>query len=480
MRSIIIAALAVACAFGQTNKVFNGDLHILGDLTVDGTSPSGGSSQSGAVARTSDTRLTISSAIWSFPGAQDKFSASAVLIDGTGAGNARIQVCSDGEVKVSTTGTLALTLAATSGTVTDAGAQTSFLPFCLPLSTWNMTGGVWGASATEDERTLLQGPLHFGDSNTLTCAFTGAVLNCEVNSATVQTVANTRSGATVRCVSSTGSDTYVGTMSPVATSYTDGMVIEFEATATSNTGAATLDCGAGAIAIKKADGSTDPSNNDITSGRQVALRYDGTVFRLPAASSSSGITSLTITRPYTFIAAGNQANATSPTTTDGWSVASTGGAVPGTPGTAPFRTSVLDYADAADLSAILAWRLPAAWNGGDISLTIHSMSGTGTTLGQIAVAKAYTSCPSAGEDAGSAPSFNAAQTANITAASSTVNTVNADVVISALTMTGCVAGEIMYIRLERTGTDGSDNHAGALRVRGVTLNVPETYTVTGS
>ncbi len=94
----------------------------------------------------------------------------------------------------------------------------------------------------------------------------------------------THQAGALRCASSTGSDDYKCNMTPTLTAYTDGMVIEFEATVAANTGAATLQIDSlagGGKAIKLCDGSTDPANGDIAIGKQVALRYDGTVFRLP-------------------------------------------------------------------------------------------------------------------------------------------------------------------------------------------------------
>jgi len=92
--------------------------------------------------------------------------------------------------------------------------------------------------------------------------------------------------------SSTGSDTYTGTATPTLTTYTDGMVVEFEATAAANTGAASLNIDTlGAVNIKLCDGSTDPATGDIAVGKQVPLRYDGTVFRLPCNPATlTGVT----------------------------------------------------------------------------------------------------------------------------------------------------------------------------------------------
>lgn len=106
-------------------------------------------------------------------------------------------------------------------------------------------------------------------------------------------------------------------MTPTLTEYTDGMVVEFEATVTANTGAATLEIdtlGSGTgKAIKLCDGTTDPATGDIAVGKQVALRYDGTVFRLPCnpttvTSSSDMVTAAgTLTSNAPMIGAGSKA-----------------------------------------------------------------------------------------------------------------------------------------------------------------------------
>lgn len=124
-----------------------------------------------------------------------------------------------------------------------------------------------------------------GSGLTCTDAGAGSTYTCGPDTAVMQSKSNLQSGATLRCASSTGNDDYKCTMTPTLTAYTDGMVVEFEATATANTGEATLEIdslgmGTG-VAIKKCDGSTNPDNSDIAVGRQIPLRYDGTVFRLP-------------------------------------------------------------------------------------------------------------------------------------------------------------------------------------------------------
>lgn len=132
-----------------------------------------------------------------------------------------------------------------------------------------------------DYRTLVQG-------SDVVCG-TGLACDKDANGntrlstdATPLTKATHQSGSVLRVASSTASDTYLATMSPTLTGYTDGMVIEFEATVTANTGAASINIDSlGVVNIKLCDGTTDPANSDIAIGRQVRMTYDATVFRLP-------------------------------------------------------------------------------------------------------------------------------------------------------------------------------------------------------
>jgi len=83
-------------------------------------------------------------------------------------------------------------------------------------------------------------------------------------------------------------DTYVITLSPVPTSYTDGMVVYFKAN-TVNTGAATLNVNSlGAKTIVKGVNTT-LANGDIAAGQFVTVIYDGTNFVLqnPTATAST-------------------------------------------------------------------------------------------------------------------------------------------------------------------------------------------------
>jgi hypothetical protein len=96
----------------------------------------------------------------------------------------------------------------------------------------------------------------------------------------------------------TGTDTYVGTLSPAIAAYATGNLFSFVAPNT-NTGAATINLNSlGAKSITKL-GSTALAAGDIVSGRVYQIEYDGTRFQLlnPSASSvasfSAGSTGFT-------------------------------------------------------------------------------------------------------------------------------------------------------------------------------------------
>lgn len=79
-------------------------------------------------------------------------------------------------------------------------------------------------------------------------------------------------GVELHAVSATGNDAYVGVYSPVITSYTDGMLVSFEADV-ANTGNATFNGGGGAYNILKNKDQT-LATGDIKAGQKVILQWD--------------------------------------------------------------------------------------------------------------------------------------------------------------------------------------------------------------
>lgn len=80
---------------------------------------------------------------------------------------------------------------------------------------------------------------------------------------------------------------------PAPKQLTNGLTIRFRA-GNANTGATTVNAfGFGAQSVKKADGSTDLSADDITTTQDTMLRYDGTNFRL--VNNLNAGTAITVT-----------------------------------------------------------------------------------------------------------------------------------------------------------------------------------------
>jgi hypothetical protein len=102
--------------------------------------------------------------------------------------------------------------------------------------------------------------------------------------------AQAQAGSDLRCVPASASGAnYTCAMSPTLTAYTDGAVIEFEPDVSSSAGAITLNVDAlGSRNVKQSDGTTDPGASALVAGRQVPLRYDGSVWRMGVVGSGGG------------------------------------------------------------------------------------------------------------------------------------------------------------------------------------------------
>lgn len=96
-----------------------------------------------------------------------------------------------------------------------------------------------------------------------------------------------QSGAEIYAADAGANDTYVITLSPVPSAYTNGMVVRFKAN-TANTGAATLNVNSlGAKSIVK-NYDVALADNDIKAGQIVSVIYDGTNFQLISPISNTG------------------------------------------------------------------------------------------------------------------------------------------------------------------------------------------------
>jgi len=104
---------------------------------------------------------------------------------------------------------------------------------------------------------------------------------------TVMTKAQEQFGQSTLCRDAGAVNALDCSPSPPYAGYATGMVIQVLA-ANTNTGPVTLTIsGLATVAVKRADGKTDLSPGDIVAGRQVALAFDGSLFRIPALSASA-------------------------------------------------------------------------------------------------------------------------------------------------------------------------------------------------
>jgi hypothetical protein len=118
-----------------------------------------------------------------------------------------------------------------------------------------------------------------------------------VDTGVIETRSRAQSGASLLCSSPTlDGFSFTCVMSPVPTSLSTGMLIHWQPTAQGTGGATSLSIGAlSAIAIKLADGSTDPSAADIAANQIYPIWFDGTVFRM--ITSNPVVAQATVSRP---------------------------------------------------------------------------------------------------------------------------------------------------------------------------------------
>lgn len=129
------------------------------------------------------------------------------------------------------------------------------------------------------------------------------------------------------------------------------------------------------------------------------------------------------------------------------------------------QKGVLDFADGSNLSAQFTYILPTTFTGTvDARIKWFSATTSGDVVWQlstICVADAET------DD----PAFNTASTVTDTTKGTTNQTNDAS--ITGVTITGCAAGELVHLKVQRDSGHASDNMAGTARLIGVELTVRE-------
>lgn len=126
-------------------------------------------------------------------------------------------------------------------------------------------------------------------------------------------------------------------------------------------------------------------------------------------------------------------------------------------GTSPHRFGYLDFADGAtDLEAVTHWKLPTGWTGNiDISLYWACSAATCSTNNMIWGLQ--TACIANGE-AWDAPTYNTVQ--DVTDAGLATLHQRNEATQSAVTTTGCAAGETVFLKVIRRLSQAGDTFAG--------------------
>lgn len=125
------------------------------------------------------------------------------------------------------------------------------------------------------------------------------------------------------------------------------------------------------------------------------------------------------------------------------------------------QRGVLDFADGSNLSVQSALFLPSDWTSTvDVRLYWHTTATSGNVVWQVS-----SICVADAETAD--PAFNTASTVTDAAKGTTVQFNTAS--ITGLTVTGCAAGEVLFLKVQRDSGHASDTLAATARLVGVEL-----------
>ena len=162
---------------------------------------------------------------------------------------------------------------------------------CTATNTWTVQSGGSGGGGSV---TVQSAGTPVGSNSTLNFSGGAGILyaisnggsaisiQTSSNTAVTPTLASEQTDGVRLCASASGSTSaYTCSLSPTLMVYTTGMVLNWKADLTASGGALTLNIDTlGAIALKTADGLTNPLPGDIIGGRMQQIWFDGTVFRL--------------------------------------------------------------------------------------------------------------------------------------------------------------------------------------------------------
>jgi hypothetical protein len=147
----------------------------------------------------------------------------------------------------------------------------------------------------------------------------------------------------------------------------------------------------------------------------------------------------------------------------GWSFPTSNPGVPACVTGSNTQLGVMDFADSADLSAQIHLALPSDWTSTvDAKFKWWTSATSGDVVWQLA-----TICVADAET--SDPAFNTASTVTDTAKGTTLQ--QNDASITTVTVTGCAAGELMFLKVRRDAAHASDTLAATARLVGLELTL---------
>ena len=138
---------------------------------------------------------------------------------------------------------------------------------------------------------------------------------------------------------------------------------------------------------------------------------------------------------------------------------------PGVPachtGASHTQLGTMDFADSANLSAQMHLKLPSDWTSTvDVKFVWFTSATSGDVVWQLS-----TICRADAEVAEAA--FNTASTVTDTAKGTTLQLNDAS--ITGVTVTGCAAGELLLLKVQRDSSHGSDTLAATARLIGMEI-----------
>jgi len=145
----------------------------------------------------------------------------------------------------------------------------------------------------------------------------------------------------------------------------------------------------------------------------------------------------------------------------GWSFPTSNPGVPACQTGSNTQYGTMDFADASDLSAQFHLRLPSDWSSTvDANFVWFTSATSGNVVWQLS-----TICVA--DDETSDPAFNTASTVTDAAKGTTLE-LN-DAAITTVTVTGCAAGELAFLKVQRNSAHASDSLAATARLVGLEL-----------